>query len=239
MPGSIITACVLSLLVGMGSSSAQQQVGTPVDRNVADTGPNAYSHRLAQPGLGKFGVGSLLLDRYDSNQPYDFNANRFDPFAGDKRAGVNHRYMLQSPGVTALLQRPDYIGPSPNGGWVRNAQTFDGAEIMTLTGANTVFVLSPELLNPVRQPQTDEAYDDHPYRLQLKAPGDPYQLMRKSRISGQVPAPTTRPMQRASNYRHPAIIERERRLREEAARQEAKKQAEQAEVQPGEPTPSD
>ena len=38
-------------------------VGTPVDRNVADTGANRASQRPMQPGLGQFGVGSLLLDR--------------------------------------------------------------------------------------------------------------------------------------------------------------------------------
>ncbi|MEM6504897.1 MAG: hypothetical protein AAF711_05480, partial [Planctomycetota bacterium] len=140
-----LTAALLALSLSAGVA-AQEYAGpvggTPVDRNVGDTGPNSASQRLVQPGLGQFGVGSLLTDRYD-REPFAFD--RFNPAVGDTR--TSHRYLMQAPGVTALMSRPDYIGPSPRGGWVFNQQTFDGAEILTYS-ADTVFVLSPELLAP-------------------------------------------------------------------------------------------
>ena len=202
----------VALLIGGGAAAQQQAVGTPVDRNVADTGANAASQRAVQPGLGQFGVGSLLLDRFGDSA---FEPTRHDGYH-DPRA--NQRYLLQAQGVHALIGRPDYIGPSPQGGWVRNRQTFDGAEVMTMTAANTVYVLSPELLRPVTPAQP--AYEDNPYRVQRRLQpttfGDPYALMRETQVTGQPrPQAVHRINQRPSTYRHPEIIERQRKLREE------------------------
>lgn len=218
------TAIVLLIFSG-GSASAQYRDGTPVDRNVGDTGPNAASQRVAQPGIGQFGVGSLLLDRYasDPSQPERFQRNANDP-------RVNQRYLMQTPGVTALIDRPEYIGPSPIGGWVRNGQTFDGAEILTLTPANLVFVLSPELLQPKRTPVRpiyEPNPNDHPNRIQPRTQSDPYAIMRSSELSQDsftVNRDAYTPPQRVApeahnNYRHPAIIERQRKLREERERE--------------------
>lgn len=187
--------------------------GTPVDRNVADTGANAASQRLVQPGLGQFGVGSLLLDRYD-NRPHSLD--RFNPIVGDTR--TSHRYLMQSPGVTALMSRPDYIGPSPKGGWVFNQQTYDGAEILAYS-SDTVFVLSPELLAPPKHKHaTDNAWLDNPYRVRPNTVGDPYAIMRDSRITGQPRRFTVEnhpALEHDPNYVHPEIIERRKRWKAE------------------------
>lgn len=219
-------AVALSLVIG-GSAAAQEYAGPVVDRNVGDTGPNSASQRYLQPGLGQFGVGSLLLDRYDRS-PQQFD--RFNPIVGDTR--TNHRYLMQAPGVTALLNRPGYIGPSPRGGWVFNQQTFDGSEILTY-GADTVFVLSPELLKaPKREQEVDKNWLNDPNRIQPKTVGDPHQIMRDTRVTGK---PTNYiidnhpAVQRDPNYVHPEIIERRKRWKaereaEEKAKQEAAEQ---------------
>ncbi len=218
------TTAGLALLLSAAAAApadAQVRPGTPVDRNVGDTGPNAASHRVAQPGLGQFGAGSLLLDRFD-DEP--FETTRFDPFAGDPR--VSQRYLLQSPGVTALMDRPDYIGPSPDGGWAFNAKTFDGAEILTLTPANMVYVLSPELLQSRKQAeQEDQAWRDNPYRVLPQERNDPDALMQSLRIDHRAyTAPTHNvppQVQRDPNYVHPEIIERRKRLKAEREAEEA------------------
>jgi len=214
-----------AVLLLMTSSAVAQEylgpAGTPVDRNVADTGPNAASQRISQPGLGQFGVGSLLLDRYD-NKPHEFD--RFNPLVGDPR--VNHRYIMQAPGVTALMKRPDYIGPSPHGGWVYNQQTFDGAEILTYS-PDTVFVLSPELLKAPAPRQTADPHLNNPNLIQPRIVGDPHAIMRDARVTGQrvIPAPPIAPqLQHDPNYVHPAIIERRRKLKAEREAEAAKQQ---------------
>lgn len=228
LPLNKLTAGLALLLAG--SAAAQEYAGpaggTPVDRNVADTGANSASQRQMQPGLGQFGVGSLLLDRYDRT-PHTFD--RFNPIVGDSR--TSHRYLMQAPGVTALMSRPDYIGPSPRGGWVLNQQTYDGAEILAYS-ADTVFVLSPELLRPL--PQRDEAHDawrNNPNRVQPQTVGDPNAIMRDSIITGQ---PTRHridnhpAVEHDPNYVHPEIIERRKRLKaEREAEREVEEQAEE------------
>ena len=221
-------AVALSLLIG-GHAVAQQPAGPVVDRNVGDTGPNSASQRLMQPGLGQFGVGSLLLDRYD-NRPHQFD--RFDPIVGDRR--TSHRYMMQAPGVTALMNRPDYIGPSPQGGWVFNQQTYDGAEILSY-GADTVFVLSPELLRPLpKRDQVDTAWLNNPYRFQTKTVGDPHAIMRDTIITGrptQYKIENHPAVQHDPNYVHPEIIERRKRWKAEREAEAAKQAEREAQSQ--------
>lgn len=221
-----LSTSALTLILSSGTL-AQEYVGpvggTPVDRNVGDTGPNAASQRLMQPGLGQFGVGSLLLDRFD-NKPHQFD--RFNPIVDDAR--TSHRYLMQAPGVTALMSRPDYIGPSPRGGWVFNQQTFDGAEILTFS-PDTVFVLSPELLaKPNRNQDLDTSLPNHPYRIQPITAGDPNAIMRDTLITGQ-PRPyllDNHPaVQHDPNYVHPDIIERRRKLKAEREAEEPAKDA--------------
>jgi len=220
-----------------GSAVAQDYAGpvggTPVDRNVGDTGPNSASQRLMQPGLGQFGVGSLLLDRYD-NQPHRFD--RFNPIVGDAR--TSHRYLMQAPGVTALMNRPDYIGPSPQGGWVFNQQTYDGAEILTYS-SDTVFVLSPALLaKPERKDQADNAWRDHPNRVRAQTVGDPNAIMRDTIVTGQSRNVTLEKhpaVQRDPNYVHPEIIERRKRLKAEREAEVAAKKAEEEQAGQDEP----
>ena len=223
---SSLTTCLVLLFAS--TAIAQEYIGpvggTPVDRNVGDAGPNSTSQRLMQPGLGQFGVGSLLLDRYD-NKPHEFN--RFNPIVGDVR--TSHRYLMQSPGVTALMNRPDYIGPSPRGGWVFNQQTFDGAEILTYS-PDTIFVLSPELLKKPKQEEVDTAWLNNPNRVQPQTVGDPNAIMRDTLVTGQ---PTNYivdnhpAVQRDPNYVHPEIIERRKRLKAEREAEEAEKKPEE------------
>jgi hypothetical protein len=207
-----LSAALLTLSLG-GVAFGQEYlgpVGSPVDRNVADTGANAASQRFVQPGLGQFGVGSLLLDRYDRS-PHTFD--RFNPAVGDAR--TSHRYVMQAPGVTALLSRPDYIGPSPRGNLVFNRQTYDGAEMLSFA-ADTVFVLSPELLATPRP--REQVLPDIPNLIKPRSVGNPHAIMRDTIITGQ---PTqyiidNHPaVQHDPNYVHPEIIERRRRLKAE------------------------
>lgn len=223
---------VVALLLALslcGSAAAQEYAGpigagTPVDRNVGDTGANAASQRFVQPGLGQFGVGSLLLDRFD-NRPVALD--RFNPLVGDAR--TSQRYLLQAPGVTALLSRPDYIGPSPLGGLTFNRQTLDGAEILVFS-PDTVFVLSPELLaQPQRNDSTQTPLVSHPNRLRPTLAGDPHAIMRDAIVTGQPRQYTLENhpvVENNPHYVHPEIIERRRKLK---AEREAEREAERAE----------
>ena len=220
----------LSLVIA-GGAVAQEFAGPVVDRNVGDAGPNSASQRYMQPGLGQFGVGSLLLDRYERS-PHTFD--RFNPIVGDSR--TSHRYIMQAPGVTALMSRPDYIGPSPRGGWVLNQQTYDGAEILTYS-ADTVFVLSPELLRPLPQVnEADAAWRNNPNRVRPRTVGDPHAIMRDSIITGQPTQYTIEnhpAVQHDPNYVHPEIIERRKRLK--AEREAEAEAAEDAQDKPDVP----
>lgn len=223
----------MALMIAAAPASAQVLPGTPVDRNVADTGANAASLRVADPGIGQFGVGSLLVDRF-SAQPYQ--PQHVNPYAVDPRA--SQRYLLQSPGFYAMMDRPDYIGPSPQGGWVFNQQTLDGTEILTLTPANTVYILSPDLLQP--KPVQATTLPDHPSRVLPQTRTDPYALIRDTRVSREAyaPIPRRQTVQRDDNYRHPEIIERERKLREEREHEAEAERQREAEAQP-QPQPKD
>jgi len=206
--------------------------GTPVDRNVADTSANAASQRVVEPGLGQFGVNSLLLDRYDGNP---FQPPRNDRFVGDTR--INQRYLLQMPGVTAVMRQTDYIGLSPEGQLVRNQQTRDGAEILTY-GPDTVFVLSPDLL---RDPAPDVEPSANQLQIQPYRPApliDPRGLMHGQRVTGKEPRfnPRTIPqdpriaelLRNNPNYVHPEIIERRKRLKAERERELAEQRKKDA-----------
>jgi hypothetical protein len=223
MPSRLTRLTTALTLLFAGGAVAQDYAGPVVDRNVGDAGPNSASQRYMQPGLGQFGVGSLLLDRYERS-PHTFD--RFNPIVGDSR--TSHRYIMSAPGVTALMSRPDYIGPSPRGGWVFNQQTYDGAEILSYS-ADTVFVLSPELLRPLPQrEEANTAWLNDPNRVRPRTVGDPHAIMRDSIITGQPlrhnidnhPA-----VQHDPNYVHPEIIERRKRLK---AEREAERKAEEA-----------
>ena len=114
MRGTSRLTCAVTLLLSSSAAHAQQQqLGPVVDRNVGDTGPNAASQRYVNPGLGQFGTGSLLTDRFGSSP---FQPTRYDAYAGDTRTSRGQRYMLQAPGFAALLDQTDYIGLSPDGG---------------------------------------------------------------------------------------------------------------------------
>lgn len=211
----------LALLLTTSSAVAQQApVGTPVDRNVADTGANSASQRLVQPGIGQFGVGSLLLDRYDK-KPHSWN--RANPIVGDIR--TSHRYLMQAPGITALMKRPDYIGLSPEGKWVFNRQTYDGAEILTYS-PDTVFVLSPQLLTPQKHnDQINAAWENNPYRVRPITVDKHHAIRRNALITDQPHQITIErhPLLRDNpNYVHPEIIERRKRWK---AEREAEKKA--------------
>ena len=236
-PGTTMTATVLTLLFGsVGVASAQEYagpVGAPVDRNVADTGPNAASQRFVQPGLGQFGVGSLLTDRFGTG---DFQSPRFDPFAVDPRVAHNQRYMLQTPGFAALIADPEYIGPNHNGDWVQNQQTIDGTEVLTLQSANTVFVLDHRLLQPAPRSQVN-AEDDHPYRVQPvlirpTAVGGHHASMHNTRLNNEAYAGQSHALPpRPDTYVHPEILERRRLLREEREREAAEREAAEAQAE--------
>lgn len=238
---AITTALALAgLLLTAAPAQAQAYAGpvrpdgTPVDRNVADTSANAASQRVVETGNGQFGVNSLLLDRH-AGKP--FEPPRNDLYTGDNR--INQRYLLQMPGVTAVMRQTDYIGLSPEGQPVRNQQTRDGAEILTY-GPDTVFVLSPDLL---RGPTTEPATESHPNQLQAQPYQptpliDPRGIMHGQRVTGKEPLfnPRTIPhdprvaeqLRNNPNYVHPEIIERRKRLKAEREQEEAEQREKDA-----------
>ena len=237
---AIPSLAISTLLLAVGAPVEAQQYygptrpgGTPVDRNVGDFTANAVSQRVVEPGNGQFGINSILLDRYRQNP---FAAVGSDPYAGDPN--IRHRYLLQMPGVTALMNHTEYIGLDRRGKLVKNKATRDGDEILTYS-ADTYFVLSPDLLYRLTNPPVPKHEPPEgtvPIKKIDYAPlVDRNGFMQNMRRSGKEPLLTVQEkpeqtkalhqLQQDPNYVHPEIIERRRKLKEEREREAAEKRS--------------
>ncbi|MEM9021867.1 MAG: hypothetical protein AAGC44_15025 [Planctomycetota bacterium] len=217
---------ILMLLV---TPALGQATSDRVDRNVGDQGPLSVSQRVVDPGNARWARGTSLTDRFGQAQPQWLDQaldHRVDP-------RLNQRYLYQAPGVSAMLNQPDYAALTPDGTIVRNAQGIDGA-VVQLTPANVVYILSPEYLAPPNQASADPADQALPPvntdRVQPTPLVQHDQLMRDTRIDGRYDPNAPANLldiaaihRRAQQPRHPELEERSRRLREERAREAAER----------------
>lgn len=218
----------LLLLLALPLPALGQAQNNRVDRNVGDSGPNSASQRVVEPGIGQWSRQAPLTDRFGQAQPQWID-RALDP-------RLSQRYMYQAPGLTAMLNRPDYAALTPEGNIVRNAQGIDHA-LVQLTPANVVYILSPELLNapPPKQDPDDQALaPSNVQRVQPVSVVNPNQLMDDARVDGRYDPNAPANMVdiatihgRAQAQRHPELEERSRRLREERAREAAERESAQ------------
>lgn len=193
-----------------------------VDRNVADQGALSASQRFVEPGIARWSREAALTDRFGQAQPQWID-RALDP-------RLNQRYMYQAPGITAMLNQPDYAALTPDGTIVRNAQGIDHA-VVQLTPANVVYILSPEYLK-ASTPETDDQDPPGPERVRPVSVVNPDQLMDDARVDGRYDPNAPANMVdiatihgRAQAQRHPELEERSRRLREERAREAAERES--------------
>lgn len=200
-----------------------QSIGSVVDRNVSDAGPNSISQRVVDPGIARWSRDASMIDRFGNSD------TQWIDRVADPR--LNQRYFYQAPGLTALVSRPNYAVLTQDGQVATNRQGIDG-KVIQLAPANLVYVLSPEYLNA---PPTITEPDPDDHRVRGTLPANTGPVAHDARIDGRYDPNAPAEMVdiaaihgRAQQTRHPDLVERSRRLREERAKEQATREAEEA-----------
>lgn len=214
----LLIAPLLLPLTALGQSA-----GGVVDRNVSDAGPNSVSQRVVDPGIARWSRDASMIDRLGNSDPQWIDR------VADPR--LNQRYFYQAPGLTALVSRPNYAVLTPDGEVATNRQGVDG-KVIQLAPANLVYILSPQYLN-APSTSTEPDPDDHRVRGTPLVNTGP--IAQDARIDGRYDPNAPANMVdiaaihgRAQEIRHPDLVERSRRLREERAKEQAAREAEEA-----------
>ncbi len=135
--GTLLLGLICGMSGGGVTASAEGQplanpnpAGGPIDATIADRGVHSTSLRRVEPGIARhsFAARLTLADFGQSWTPY----NPAQPLVVDPSTGLTHSatFQYRSPGLRALLDRPDYI-------------RYRG-ESLALIPANTVFQLTPD-----------------------------------------------------------------------------------------------
>ncbi len=145
-----ILLAVLLAAVGVHTSPAVADEGTqwePVDQSVSDLDLRATSSRRVEQGIGVYGQTGSLYRRPETGSGW--------PLQGQP---LSQQYQLREPGVTAWIDRPDYLVQDPFGELKLNIAPSQDGRFIDLIPPNTVFDLSPTTSNGF-VPYTD-IYDD-------------------------------------------------------------------------------
>ncbi|MEM9418628.1 MAG: hypothetical protein AAGA25_06160 [Planctomycetota bacterium] len=154
LTGGVLLCGVMS----MGSqANAQAASGGGVDASISDRDPLATSLRRVEPGNAQFSFQNRLTRT-------NFRVG-WSPFAPvtDPGTGLTHthQYQYRSPGLRALIDRPEYV-PVRGGG-----------EVMIIP-ANTVFQLTLERPDDAGEPEPTSHANYQDYRIGRHAnPGSP------------------------------------------------------------------
>ncbi|WP_145073258.1 hypothetical protein [Poriferisphaera corsica] len=121
----------------------------PVDQTVSDLSSNSASQRRLNHGNALFNNNITMYTRDDNGQlltrglpTVDFRTSLHVPT----------EYQFRAPGVTALVQRPEYVslvGPDPRWHTRKNKQPFRDGLFADIGSAGMVYNLDVRLLNPV------------------------------------------------------------------------------------------
>lgn len=224
---------------GVAGVAAAQGV---VDRGQADLGPNSASQRVVEPGNAQFSPETALTDRFGPASPSQL-ADLYH------RGDVSRRYLYQAPGITALYNQSSYLTRDAAGVVGLNRANSASGQMVAITPADIVYVLSPELINgPAVQWVDDEpgvGQVDH--RLLLTplgstTPATGLDGRLSTQVDGRYDADNPRVVdleaihqQRRGAERDPRLVERSRRWVEEREREReaAAAAAQAAEDEPG------
>lgn len=121
-------------------AQARGAAGQAVDANVSDVDPLAASLRRVEPGNAQHSFNARLTTT-------DFGAG-WTPYNRPNGSAEDRKYRYTSPGLTALIDRPDYLVATDEGLGLNVQPRRDGEQFM-LIPANTVFSLTP--YTPKRQ----------------------------------------------------------------------------------------
>lgn len=150
MPRATRHILFMAVIAGVGGSPSSARSDAdlnwvPVDQTVSDLDLRATSSRRVEQGIGVYGQTGSLYRRTDLN-PRFFSTGQ----------ALTQRYQLREPGVTAWIDRPDYLVRDPLGELRLNvAPSLDG-QFIDLIPPNTVFDLVPQT------PRGFVPYDDRP-----------------------------------------------------------------------------
>lgn len=150
MPRATRHILFVAVIAGVGGSPSSARSDAdfdwvPVDQTVGDLDLRATSSRRVEQGIGVYGQTGSLYRRTDLN-PRSFSTGQ----------ALTQRYQLREPGVTAWIDRPDYLVRDPLGELRLNvAPSLDG-QFIELIAPNTVFDLVPQT------PRGFVPYDDRP-----------------------------------------------------------------------------
>jgi hypothetical protein len=104
----------------------------PVDQSVSDLDLRATSTRLVEQGIGVYGQAGSLYRRSGAGSEWS-----------DTGQPLTQQYQLRMPGVTAWLDRPDYLVVDPLGEMKLNVAPSQDGQFIDLIPPNTVFDLAP------------------------------------------------------------------------------------------------
>jgi hypothetical protein len=140
----LLVAVASAVVFSPSSARADAELDwLPVDRSVSDLDLRASSSRRVEQGIGVYGQSGSLYRRADQN-PWSFPTGQ----------ALTQQYQLREPGVTAWIDRPDYLVRDPLGELRLNvAPSLDG-QFIDLVPPNTVFDLVPYT------PRASVSYDD-------------------------------------------------------------------------------
>mgnify|MGYP000156206636 CR=1 FL=1 len=217
----VAAAAVAFGVAGLGSAQGV------VDRGTSDFGPNSASQRYVEPGNAQFSPETALTDRFgpaSASQLADLY----------HRSDVSRRYLYQAPGFAAVYNQSDYLTREATGLVGINGANNASGQLVAITPADIVYVLSPELLN-----QSVRVVDDAPLpgqvdgRLRLTplgstTPSTGVNGRLSTQVDGRYDAANPRVVdiaaieqQMRGAQRDPRLVERSRRWREERERERA------------------
>lgn len=127
--------CVPGYLSAQTNRDAQWQ---PVDQTVSDLDLRAASTRRVEQGIGVYGQSGSLYYRGDRPAGYDGFGQP-----------LTQQYQLRQPGVTAWLDRPDYLVIDQQGEMKLNITPGPGGGAIGMVPPNTVFDLVPRAQTPI------------------------------------------------------------------------------------------
>jgi hypothetical protein len=124
-----VTTVVANLSFALADESIQWD---PVDQSVSDLDLRATSTRLVEQGIGVYGQAGSLYRRSGAGSQWS-----------DTGQPLTQQYQLRMPGVTAWLDRPDYLVVDPLGEMKLNVAPSQDGQFIDLIPPNTVFDLAP------------------------------------------------------------------------------------------------
>jgi hypothetical protein len=126
-------AILLAIALGLwcAVTPTNGQAFTPVDQTVGDLDLRARSLRHVEQGIGEFGQSGSLYRRQG-----------FNPWSVGSGQPLTQQYQFRQPGVTAWIDRPDYLVLDEFGQLRMNTSPAQDRRFLGLIPPNTVFDLT-------------------------------------------------------------------------------------------------